>query len=95
MLDRTSKVINIFELTCSFKKNIPVALKKTTKYFDLKTDHTNAGWSTITVPFEVGSRGQTTKKNEENKIIKDMIKLVNSQSKPKKIISAVSPVNPS
>ena len=89
MLDRTSKVINIFELTCSFEKNVPVAhLKKITKYFDLKTDHTYAGWSTSTVPFEVGSRGQITNNNENT--IKDMMKLVNSQSKPKKIISELS-----
>ena len=73
MLDRTSKVINIFELTCSFEKSIPVAhLKITTKFFDLTTDLTNAILTNT---------------------IKDMMKLVNSQAKPKKIISELSRIS--
>jgi hypothetical protein len=63
-LDRSSKSIDLFELTCSFEKNIDAAyLKKSTKYSDLKSDLEAAGWTTGLTPFEVGSRGYVTKRN--------------------------------
>ena len=92
MLDRKSRVINIFELTCSFEKNILSAhQKKITKYIDLKKDLVKAGWTTNLVPFEIGSRGQVTKNN--NNIIRDMMKLVNINTQHKKLISELSHIS--
>ena len=66
ILDRKSKKIDIFELTCSFEKNISSAnRKKSDKYLDLESDLKEADWTTSITPFEVGARGQVTKKNTE------------------------------
>ena len=63
-LDRSKKAIDIFELTCSFEKNIDSAyIRKSSKYNDLKSDLVKAGWTTGLTPFELGSRGYVTKRN--------------------------------
>ena len=44
LLDRKAKTIYLWELTCSFEKNITAAhLRKSSKYFDLNKDLTVAG----------------------------------------------------
>ena len=92
MLDRKSRMIHIFELTCSFEKNILSAHQtKTKKYIDLKRDLVKAGWTTNLVPFEIGSRGQVTKNN--NKTIKDMMKLVNIHTQHQKLVTELSRIS--
>ena len=91
MLDRKSRVINIFELTCSFAKKNSAHQKKTTKYIDLKKDLVKAGWTTNLEPFKIGSRGQVTMNS--NNIIRDMMKLVNINTQHKKLISELSHIS--
>ena len=92
ILNKKSKKIDIFELTFSFEKNIQAAnKKKSDKYVDLESDLKKAGWTTSLTPFEVGSRGQVTKQNEET--IKKMTRLVQTNTKAKKIITSISRIS--
>ena len=51
-LDRSQKTIELFELTCSFEKNIESEfLRKSSKYNELKEDLVKAGWVTSLTPF--------------------------------------------
>ena len=51
------------------EKNIEEAyIRKYKKYLSLKTDIEKTGWSVRLVPFEVGSRGQITKRNTDSLI---------------------------
>ena len=69
LIRRNEKKIELLELTCSFEKNIESAhLRKARKYNDLKVDLEKVGWNVELLPFEVGSRGQITKRNKENLI---------------------------
>ena len=83
ILNRSEKKIELLELTCSFEKNIDMAnLRKAKKYNDLKMDLEGVGWTVQLIPFEVGSRGQITKRNKEaliNVLKRNQIKLKNSQ----------------
>ena len=64
ILERKEKKIILLELTCSFESNIEAAnLKKNRKYQDLKEDLESRSYNVILVPFEIGSRGQVTKRN--------------------------------
>ena len=64
LVERKTKTIFLLELTCSFESNIEAAnSRKTLKHQDLKTDLEGQGYSVILLPFEVGSRGQVTKRN--------------------------------
>ena len=65
--------------------------KKTSKYIDLKTDLVKSGWTTSLVPFEIGSRGQVTKNN--NKTIRDMMKLVNIHTQHQKLVTGLSRIS--
>jgi hypothetical protein len=66
IIERKSKRITILELTCSFEKNIESAnQRKAAKYLSLKEDLKDRGWTTNYIPFEVGSRGQVTKRNKD------------------------------
>ena len=65
LVNRSEKKIALLELTISFEKNIDSAnQKKTLRYLNLAADLTNAGWEMDRRPFEVGSRGQITKRNK-------------------------------
>jgi hypothetical protein len=65
-VNRIEKKIDLLELTCSFEKNIEMAhIRKAKKYNDLKTDLESVGWKVHLIPFEVGSRGQITKRNKD------------------------------
>ena len=67
IINRHTKQIDLLELTVSFEKNIEKASKiKEKRYLDIKQDLEVAGWSTNLVPFEVGSRGQVTKRNRSS-----------------------------
>ena len=69
LINREEKKIELLELTCSFEKNIEEAyIRKYKKYLSLKTDIEKTGWSVRLVPFEVGSRGQITKRNTDSLI---------------------------
>ena len=69
ILNRNQKTIELLELTCSFEKNIEMAhLRKAKKYYDLKKDLEDVGWRVHLIPFEVGSRGQITKRNKDSLI---------------------------
>ena len=83
IINRNQKRIELLELTCSFEKNIESAhLRKAKKYNDLKVDLESVGWIVQLIPFEVGSRGQITKRNKIsliNVLKRNHIKLNNSQ----------------
>ena len=65
LIDRSKKKITILELTCSFEQNINSAnIRKLGKYQDLKKDIEKNGYSVTLLPFEIGSRGQVTKRNK-------------------------------
>ena len=65
LIDRSKKKITILELTCSFERNINSAnIRKLGKYQDLKKDIEKNGYSVTLLPFEIGSRGQVTKRNK-------------------------------
>ena len=67
IINRKDKKIALLELTGSFEKNIESAnLRKSSRYFDLTNDLKEKGWSADCVPFEIGSRGQITKKNKSD-----------------------------
>ena len=51
-------------LTTGFRPDL-VILNRSEKYNDLKVDLESAGWKVNLIPFEVGSRGQPTKRNME------------------------------
>ena len=69
IIDRKKRHIELLELTCSFETNIESAnLRKTKNYNDLKSDLQNQGWNVALVPFEVGSRGLMTKRNQDSLI---------------------------
>ena len=54
----------MLELTCSFQQNIEAAnIRKKTKYQDLKEDLEKTEFHVTLLPFEIGSRGQVTKRN--------------------------------
>ena len=82
-LDRKLKKIIMLELTCSFERNIDAAnIRKKTKYQDLKEDLEIAGFHVTLLPFEIGSRGQVTKRNRialENTFKVNNIKLRTKQ----------------
>ena len=64
MLERNSKKIILLELTCSFESNIDAAhVRKVGKYQDLKEDLEARNYKVTLMPFEIGSRGQVTKRN--------------------------------
>ena len=83
ILNRSKKEIELLELTCSFEKNIEMAhLRKAKKYHDLKIDLEGVGWKVHLIPFEVGSRGQITKRNKDaliNVFKRNHIKVRNNQ----------------
>ena len=82
IINRIEKKIELLELTCSFEKNIESAnILKTRRYNDLKDDLEKAGWNVMLIPFEVGSRGQVTKRNREaltNVLKRNKLKVKNS-----------------
>ena len=82
IINRSEKKIELLELTCSFEKNIESAnIIKTRRYNDLKDDLEKAGWNVMLIPFEVGSRGQVTKRNREaltNVLKRNKLKVKNS-----------------
>ena len=54
ILNRSEKIITLFELTVSFEKNADAAnIRKTTKYVDLCSDIRNNGWNVECIPFEI------------------------------------------
>ena len=58
-------LIDLLELSVSYGKNIGKAhLLKSRRYLDLQSYLEKAGWKTYLVPFEIGSRGQVTKRNK-------------------------------
>ena len=64
LVERKSRKITLLELTCSFESNIDAAnLRKLRKYQDLKKDLEANKYSVTLLPFEIGSRGQVTKRN--------------------------------
>ena len=64
MVERNSKKIILLELTCSFESNIDSAnARKNRKYQDLKEDLEARSYNVTLMPFEIGSRGQITKRN--------------------------------
>lgn len=83
LINRNQKKIELLELTCSFEKNIEAAhIRKAKKYNDLKVDLEKAGWLVQLIPFEVGSRGQITKRNRNaliNVLKRNQIKVNNNQ----------------
>ena len=83
IINRSQKKIELLELTCSFEKNIESAhIRKAKKYNDLKVDLERVGWVVQLIPFEVGSRGQITKRNKEsliNVFKRNQIKVKNNQ----------------
>ena len=83
IINRKDKKIELMELTCCYEKNISQAhIRKTDKYNELKTDIQKKGWIVNLTPYEVGSRGQITKKNKESiiKVLKrNCIKTNNSK----------------
>ena len=67
ILNRSKQIIELLELTCSFEKNIEmVHIRKAKKNNDLKTDLEGVGWKVPLIPFEVGSRGQITRRNKDS-----------------------------
>ena len=58
-----------------------------TELSDLK----KAGWTTSITPFEVGARGQVTKKNTET--IQKMRKIVNIKNQHRKLITDLSRIS--
>ena len=82
-VEKTSKQIVLLELTCSFESNIETAnSRKKLKYQDLKTDLEAQHYTVTLIPFEVGSRGQVTKRNRtalENIFRTNRIKLKTGQ----------------
>ena len=57
-------------------------LRKAKKYSDLKKDLEEVGWRVHLIPFEVGSRGQITKRNKDsliNVFKRNQIKVKNQQ----------------
>ena len=79
IINRVEKSIELLELTVSYEKNIEKAhIIKNKKYLDLRLDLEKAGWKTFLVPFEVGSRGQVTRRNKSaiyNTSVRNHIKL--------------------
>ena len=64
-------------------KNIEEAfIRKYKKYLSLKTDIEKTGWSVRLVPFEVGSRGQITKRNTDSLIQVFKRNLIKVKHKP-------------
>ena len=64
LVDTGKKHIILLELTCSFESNIETAnSRKNLKYQDLKRDLEGQSYVVTLLPFEVGSRGQVTKRN--------------------------------
>jgi hypothetical protein len=91
ILDRAAKTIDILELTISFEKNIEAAnARKSARYEDLCSDLRSAGWKTNLVPFEIGSRGQVTKRNKS--AITKTTKAVHPQTDHKKLMSDLSKI---
>ena len=91
-IDRKSKLIYLWVLTCSFEKNIDSAhLRKNNKYFGPKKDLLEAGWTTHLIPFEVRSRGKISRKNNET--LKNTIKLVNNYTQHKKLVTELSQIS--
>ena len=82
LINRNQRQIELLELTCSFEKNIDSAhIRKAKKYNDLKVDLESAGWVVHLIPFEVGSRGQITKRNKNaliNVLKRNQIKVTNN-----------------
>ena len=67
ILNRSEKIVELLELTCSFEKNIEMAhIRKAKKYNDLKTDLEGVGWKVHLIPFEVRFRGQITRRNKDS-----------------------------
>ena len=67
LVNRKLKRIALLELSISFEKNIESAnSKKYLHYLNLASDIRSRGWETENVPFEVGSRGQVTKRNKKS-----------------------------
>ena len=65
ILNRSEKIITLFELTVSFEKNADAAnIRKNTKYVDLCSDIRNNGWNVECIPFEIGSRGHINNRNK-------------------------------
>ena len=92
LLDRSKKSIELYELTCSFEKNIDSAfVRKSKKYNDLKSDLIKAGWTTSLIPFEIGSRGYVTKRNTST--LTGITKKVPTQIKHKKLITELSQIS--
>ena len=57
-------------------------MRKAKKYNDLKVDLESVGWDVQLIPFEVGSRGQITRRNKNsliNVLKRNKIKLNNNQ----------------
>jgi hypothetical protein len=91
ILDREAKTIDILELTVSFEKNIESAnARKSARYEDLSSDLRENGWTTNCLPFEIGSRGQVTKRNRAT--LTKIAKAVNPQISHKKLISELSKI---
>ena len=91
-LDRSSKSIDLFKLTCSYEKNIDAAyLRKSTKYSDLKSDLEAAGWTTGRTPLKTGSRGYVTKRNYTT--LTGLTKKLSKPIKYKKPITELSKIS--
>jgi hypothetical protein len=91
-VERETKEIKLFELTCSFENNIDSAnTTKFDKYNDLKNDLIKAGWKTELVPFEVGSRGYISKRNIGS--ISKMARIAHIKKRHKKLITEISQVS--
>ena len=82
LINRNQKKIELLELTCSFEKNIETAhIRKAKKYNDLMVDLESVGWGVHLIPFEVGSRGQITRRNKNaliNVLKRNQIKVNNN-----------------
>ena len=83
IINREEKKIELMDLTCSFEKNIDQAhIRKSDGYNDLKLDIQKEGWTVYLTPYEVGSRGQVTKRNKDSiiKVLKrNKVKTNNSK----------------
>ena len=67
MINRAEKRIDLLELTISYEKNIEKAhLLKKKKYFDLKQTLIRLVGRLTLCHFEVGSRGQVTRRNKSS-----------------------------